>query len=184
MWPAFGRGVYRSRDGGQSWEARNNGLPAHEPLAWRLAQDRNGVLYVVLARRSEDGSIGNDGDGALYRSKNAGESWEKVPLPAGVNGPNGLAIDPEDPEPAVPGGVAPPHGGPRGWRRYLPFHRRRRDVETGAGARPARLRRDHRSARQNDAVRLRLRVLRLALHRPRPDAGSASAATTSNGATA
>jgi photosystem II stability/assembly factor-like uncharacterized protein len=93
---AFGRGVYRSRDGGQSWEAKNNGLPAHEPLAWRLTQASDGVLYVILARRSEDGSIGKDGDGALYRSKDSGENWEQVPLPAGVNGPNGLAIDPAD----------------------------------------------------------------------------------------
>ena len=94
----FGRGVFRSRDGGQTWETKNNGLPAHEPLAWRLAQDRDGVLYVVLARRSESGSIGQESDGALYRSTDGGENWGKVRLPADVNGPNGLAIDPEDPK--------------------------------------------------------------------------------------
>jgi photosystem II stability/assembly factor-like uncharacterized protein len=94
----FGRGVFRSRDGGQTWEAKNNGLPAHEPLAWRLAQDRDGVLYVVLARRSESAGVGQASDGALYRSTDGGENWGKVRLPADVNGPNGLAIDPEDPK--------------------------------------------------------------------------------------
>jgi len=93
----FGRGVFRSSDGGATWSLQNKGLPAHEPFAWRLAQDRNGVLYLVVARRSEDGSIGNDLDGALYRSSDGAESWAKVNLPEGVNGPNGLAVDPEDP---------------------------------------------------------------------------------------
>jgi hypothetical protein len=36
-------------------------------------------------------------DGALYRSRDGAESWEKVSLPEGVNGPNGLSIDPADP---------------------------------------------------------------------------------------
>ncbi len=94
----FGKGVFRSSDGGKTWQARNAGLPGPEPFAWRLAQDRDGVLYVILARRSDDGSIGTDRDGFLYRSRNSGESWEKVPLPAGVNGPNGLAIDAADPK--------------------------------------------------------------------------------------
>jgi photosystem II stability/assembly factor-like uncharacterized protein len=95
---AFGRGVYRSADGGKTWELRNNGLPAHEPFAWKLAQDRNGVLYLVIARRSDDGSIGNDRDGALYRSRDEGGSWEKLSLPEGVNGPTSLIVDPQDPQ--------------------------------------------------------------------------------------
>ena len=48
---------------------------------------------MVIARRSEDGSIGNAKDGALYRSKDGAEHWEPVPLPEGVNGPNALTID-------------------------------------------------------------------------------------------
>jgi photosystem II stability/assembly factor-like uncharacterized protein len=93
----MGRGVYKSTDGGENWSARNNGLPAKEPLTWRMSLAPDGTLYVVTIRRSEDGTFGNDTDGALFRSRNGGDSWEKVPLPAGLNGPVSVTVDPKDP---------------------------------------------------------------------------------------
>ena len=94
---AFGRGVYKSFDGGRTWLAKNAGITQKEPFAWRLAQSSDGSLYLLLARRSEHGSIGDAADGAVYKSMDGAETWSSVGLPAGVNGPNGLAIDPRDP---------------------------------------------------------------------------------------
>ena len=69
--------------------------PNRSPGAWREGPDH--ALYVVLARRSEDASFGTSSDGALYRSTDAAEHWTRIALPRGVNGPNGIAIDPHDP---------------------------------------------------------------------------------------
>lgn len=93
----FGRGVYKSTDGGKNWTLKNAGITQKEPFAWRIVRGSEGTLYVLLARRSEDGSIGNDGDGAIYRSNNGAETWTPVAMPQGSNGPNGLAVDPHDP---------------------------------------------------------------------------------------
>jgi len=93
---AIGRGVYKSTDGGATWMLKNNGIKQEKPLAWRLARANDGALYLLIARRSEDGSIGNDGDGAMYRSNDGAETWQPVALPSGANGPNGLAIDAHD----------------------------------------------------------------------------------------
>jgi photosystem II stability/assembly factor-like uncharacterized protein len=94
---AFGRGVYKSTNGGKTWILKNNGITQKEPFAWRIARDSKGSLYLLIARRSEDGSIGTDKDGALYRSDDGAEQWTPVSLPEGVNAPNGLAVDPNDP---------------------------------------------------------------------------------------
>lgn len=128
----LGRGVFKSVDGGKSWALKNDGLPGLEPFAWRLARDKNGVLYLVVARRSEDGSFGNAQDGELYRSRDSAGHWERIPLPEGVNGPNGIAIDPQDPNRlylaawgrempngAVDGGIFLSSDGGRSWRNVL-----------------------------------------------------------------
>ncbi len=95
---AFGRGVYKTNDGGNSWVLKNNGITQEDPFAWRLARAADGTLYLLIARRSEDGSLGNAGDGALYQSTDAAETWRPIALPAGTNAPNGLAIDPQTPQ--------------------------------------------------------------------------------------
>jgi photosystem II stability/assembly factor-like uncharacterized protein len=92
----FGRGVFKSADGGKHWALQNQGIPGKELFTWRLAGDPRGTLYVVVARRSNDGGIGNEGDGALYRSSDGAAHWSPVKLPPEVNGPHGLAVDPRD----------------------------------------------------------------------------------------
>ena len=129
---AYGRGVYKSADGGKSWTPKNNGIVQKDPMAWRLERVADGTLYLIVARRTDDGSIGNDGDGALYRSRDGAESWERLPLPEGVNGPNGLAVDPSDtrrmylaswgrmtPEGAQGGGVFLSADGGTTWKHIL-----------------------------------------------------------------
>ncbi|MEO8591686.1 MAG: hypothetical protein ABI759_00040 [Candidatus Solibacter sp.] len=93
----FGRGVFKSTDGGEHWTLKNAGLAAANPLAWRIVRDPKGALYLIVARRSDDASLAIPGDGALYRSTDGAEHWTRVALPKGVNGPNGLAIDPANP---------------------------------------------------------------------------------------
>ncbi len=95
---AFGRGVYKSVDGGKSWKLKNAGITQKEPFAWRIVRDSREILYVLLARRSEDGSIGTEGDGAIYKSADGAENWSRVTMPEGSNAPNGLAVDPSAPD--------------------------------------------------------------------------------------
>jgi len=94
---AMGRGVYKSSDSGRTWELKDRGITQPNPLAWRLALASDGTLYAIVVRESSNGSIGNEKDGALYRSRDGAENWERVKLPDGVNGPNGLVVDPRDP---------------------------------------------------------------------------------------
>jgi imidazolonepropionase-like amidohydrolase/photosystem II stability/assembly factor-like uncharacterized protein len=94
----FGKGVYKSGDGGKTWKPKNNGIEGNEPFAWRIIKrEKDNTLFLVVNRRSEDGRMGA-GDGALYRSTNGAESWTKMTLPNGTNGPTSLAIDPENPQ--------------------------------------------------------------------------------------
>lgn len=95
---AVGRGVYKSTNDGQTWSPKNNGIQQPSPLAWRITLASDHSLYLVIARRSEDGGIGNSADGAIYRSTDGAETWQPLPLPQGVNGPTGIAADPIHPK--------------------------------------------------------------------------------------
>jgi photosystem II stability/assembly factor-like uncharacterized protein len=92
----FGRGVYKSTDNGKSWVLKNEGIEEQQPFAWRLARGNDGTLYLVVARRSERGRIGDADDGAIYKSTDGGERWVNLRLPKGTNGPTSLVPDPVD----------------------------------------------------------------------------------------
>ena len=91
---AFGKGVYKSEDGGKSWQQKNNGIEGAQPAAWRMTRKNNGDLFLIISRKSDDGSIGNEKDGALYKSTDDAETWKRMNLPDGVNGPTSLLVDP------------------------------------------------------------------------------------------
>jgi photosystem II stability/assembly factor-like uncharacterized protein len=93
---AFGVGVYKSTDNGRTWTLKNNGIAESNPYAWRIIRAGDGALYLIVARSNEGRSLTASGSGALYKSTDGAEHWTKMKLPAGVNGPNGLALDPRD----------------------------------------------------------------------------------------
>jgi photosystem II stability/assembly factor-like uncharacterized protein len=94
---AFGKGVYKSTDGGLTWKQKNNGIAGEQPATWRITRKNTGELFLIVFRKSDDGSIGNELDGALYRSIDGAESWTKTKLPDNVNGPSSLTLDNQNP---------------------------------------------------------------------------------------
>ncbi len=74
------KGMFRTRDGGDSWEHIENGLPGW--FGFPVTMDhRSGTLYVVPLE-SDEYRIPPDGKLRVYRSRNGGDSWE--PLSAGL----------------------------------------------------------------------------------------------------
>jgi len=91
----FGRGVFKSTDNGKSWTLKNSGITETTPFAWRIVRANDGALYLLLARNN-NGQAGDPGGGAIYRSSDGAEHWQKMALPEGTNAPNGLALDPRN----------------------------------------------------------------------------------------
>ena len=93
---AFGVGVYKSTDNARTWTLKNNGIAESNPYAWRIVRSSDGTLYLIVARSNEGSFLTAFGSGALYKSTDGAEHWTRMNLPAGINAPNGLALDPRD----------------------------------------------------------------------------------------
>jgi photosystem II stability/assembly factor-like uncharacterized protein len=97
-----GSGLWRSRDGGATWQELENGLPAGDKgrIAVAVAPSRPGRVYATV----------ESADTALYRSDTLGESWERVNDSFTVTGRpfyfSLLVVDPEDPDTVYKPGFA------------------------------------------------------------------------------
>src|SRR6202011_5256464 len=90
---SVGDGVYRSRDGGKTW--RHVGLSDGQQIGAILVdpRDANRVFVAVL----EHPYVPNPERG-VFRSKDGGETWEKVLYKDENTGAIALAFDPKDPQ--------------------------------------------------------------------------------------
>jgi photosystem II stability/assembly factor-like uncharacterized protein len=89
----FGNGVYRSLDGGRSWEHR--GLPDSQHIA-RIVVDPRDANVILVASQGPLWSPG--GDRGLFRSADGGASWTKVLGGGEWTGVTDLVMDPRNPD--------------------------------------------------------------------------------------
>jgi len=111
---AYGDGVYKSIDGGQTWE--NMGLKSSEHIGKIIVhpEDSNIVYVAAIGPLWSKG-----GERGLYRTKDGGKSWEAVLTVDEHTGVNDVVMDPRNPEVL-----------------YASSHQRRRHVFTYVGGGP------------------------------------------------
>ncbi len=89
----YGDGVYKSLDGGKSWE--NMGLGDSEHIG-RIAVDPRDGDTVYVAAQGPLWSVG--GDRGLYKTTDGGATWERVLEISEHTGVSEVLLDPRDPD--------------------------------------------------------------------------------------
>ncbi|MDX1643616.1 MAG: glycosyl hydrolase, partial [Thermoanaerobaculia bacterium] len=89
----WGDGVYKSLDGGKSWQRM--GLPASEHIGEILVDPRDGDTVFVAA---EGPLWSTGGERGLYRTADGGATWERVLYVDEDTGVTSIAFDPRDPD--------------------------------------------------------------------------------------
>lgn len=97
--------LYKSTDGGKNWNKIHNGFPKGKlgRLAIAVAPSDSNILYTVI-EAEEDTKKG------LYRSNDAGASWEQLNNDFGITVRpfyfSRIVVDPKDPDVVVKGGLS------------------------------------------------------------------------------
>jgi len=100
--PNHERGVFRSRDGGASWEQvlfKSEGAGAID-LSLDTGNPRNVYAAIWQAQRTPWGMTSGGPDSSLWQSADGGDTWTDITrnpgLPRGVLGRIGIAVSPAD----------------------------------------------------------------------------------------
>jgi len=90
VWHQDGVGLYRSRDGGDTWEWINRSLPLTWPKDFDVDPRDSRVIYLGAA--DADGRQ----EGGLYKTTDGGAAWRRIAR----EGPDtfGATVDPRDPD--------------------------------------------------------------------------------------
>lgn len=90
----FGKGVFKTRDGGWSWTKASEGIGPNR-FVWEIEQTAAGKLYLLVVGTA----VGdNPLKGAVYVSGDQAKTWQPVALPKGVQYPSDITGDPLDGE--------------------------------------------------------------------------------------
>jgi photosystem II stability/assembly factor-like uncharacterized protein len=100
--PSSERGVYRSRDGGRSWQRVLFATSSAGAIDLSLDPTNPRVLYAAtweVVRKPWTLVSGGPGSG-IYKTTDGGDTWTRLQagLPAGVMGKIGVALSPADPQ--------------------------------------------------------------------------------------
>jgi len=98
-------GLYKSTDGGQSWEQMTEGLPTGEEGLGRI-----GVCIAPSDPNRMYATVGAGSKGGVFRSDDAGRSWRRVATDYRIWGRSGdfaeLKVHPENPDVVFSGNIA------------------------------------------------------------------------------
>jgi photosystem II stability/assembly factor-like uncharacterized protein len=71
-------GVYRSTNGGQQWAWINEGLPSTFGFPMIVHPHDPNTIYVIPLNGDDRGRFMPEGQAAVWRSRNRGDSWERL----------------------------------------------------------------------------------------------------------
>ena len=96
----YSKGVFKSTDDGKTWRLKNKGIEDNT-CAFELTIADNGNLFLTVSATpmNKNGKKGREFySGAVYRSTDGAENWTKLNVSPGLLFPNGICIDPENPD--------------------------------------------------------------------------------------